>query len=84
MSSQINQQIAVTANPEIGFIFTHGRFEVWAKIKQLINGELLAGKHSVVWNARNGENSKVEPGVYVCRMLLGNQAELSKQLVVVK
>lgn len=36
MSNQINQQVAVATNPEIGYIFTHGRFEIWAKIKQLV------------------------------------------------
>jgi hypothetical protein len=54
------------------------------KIKQLVNEEMSAGKHSVVWDVRKGENSKVEPGVYVCRMLIGNQKELSKQIVVLK
>jgi hypothetical protein len=26
----------------------------------------------------------VEPGIYVCRMLVGNQTELTQQVVVVK
>lgn len=36
MPSQINQRSAVTANLEVGFICTHGRFEIWAKLKQLV------------------------------------------------
>jgi flagellar hook assembly protein FlgD len=54
------------------------------KIKQLINSEMPAGKHSISWNARNENNSKVEPGFYVCRMLVGNQAKFSRQMLVVK
>ena len=54
------------------------------KIKLLLSSEMSVGKHSVVWNARNEANSRVEPGFYVCRMLVGNQTELSKQIVVVK
>lgn len=54
------------------------------KIRQLINGEMIAGKHSVKWNASNESNSKVEPGVYVCRMKVGNNGEFSKQMLVVK
>ena len=54
------------------------------KIKQLVNIEMSAGKHSIPWNARNENNSKVDPGVYVCRMLVGNRAEFSRQMLVVK
>lgn len=54
------------------------------KINQLINGEIAAGKHLVSWNAKNFSHSKVEPGVYICRMLVGNQTELSKQILVVE
>lgn len=53
------------------------------RVKQLVNTELSAGKHSIPWNARNENNSKIEPGVYVCRMLVGNQSEISKQMLVV-
>jgi hypothetical protein len=54
------------------------------RVKQLVNTEMSAGKHSIPWNARNENNSQVEPGVYVCRMLVGNQAETSKQMLLVR
>jgi flagellar hook assembly protein FlgD len=44
---------------------------------------MVAGKHSIPWNARNENNSQVDPGIYVCRMLVGNQTETSKQMLVV-
>jgi len=53
------------------------------RVKQLVNTEMVAGKHSIPWNARNENNSQVEPGIYVCRMLVGNQTETSKQMLVV-
>lgn len=52
------------------------------KVKQLVNLEMSAGKHSIPWNAQNDNYSKVEPGVYICRMLVGNNSEFSRQLVV--
>ena len=54
------------------------------KIRQLVNSEMPQGKHSVQWNARNENNTLVEPGVYVCRMKVGNNSEFSRQMVVVK
>jgi len=54
------------------------------KIRQLVKSEMAAGKHLIKWNARNENNSQVEPGVYVCRMVVGNQSEFSKQMLVVK
>jgi hypothetical protein len=54
------------------------------KIKQLANNEMSAGKHSVVWDASNRDNSKVDPGVYLCKMLVGNQVAISRQMLVVK
>jgi len=53
------------------------------RVKQLVNSEMVAGKHSISWNARNENNSQVEPGIYVCRMLVGNQTETSKQMLIV-
>lgn len=52
------------------------------KIKQLINIEMSAGKHSIPWNACNENNLRVEPGVYFCHMTIRNQAQFSKQLLV--
>lgn len=54
------------------------------KIIKLLNSEMSAGKHSITWNARNDNNLQVEPGVYVCRMMIGNQSQFSKQMLVVR
>lgn len=54
------------------------------KIKQLINCEMIAGKHSVKWDARNEANSLVQPGTYICRMAIGNQAGEATRMLIVK
>lgn len=54
------------------------------KIKQLVNNEMSAGRHSIPWNACNDKNALVEPGLYICRMSVGNQKEFSRQMLVVK
>ncbi len=54
------------------------------KIKQLIDSEMSAGKHTISWNARDERNIQVVPGIYVCRMLVANQPEISRQMLVVK
>jgi hypothetical protein len=80
-SSQTNIAFEITAKSKVVL-------EIYSlngqKIKLLANNEMSAGKYSIPWNARKENNSKVEPGVYVCRMLVGNQAEFSKQMLVVK
>jgi len=53
-------------------------------VNKLVDREMSAGKHSVSWNARNKAGLQVEPGVYFCRMVIDNQAELSKQILIVK
>jgi hypothetical protein len=54
------------------------------KIKQLVNNEMSAGKHSIQWNSRNENNTQVEPGVYVCRLQVGNETEFSKQMLLIE
>lgn len=54
------------------------------KVRQLVNSELIAGKHSVKWDARNESNSLVHPGSYFCRMVIDNQADQTKQMLIVK
>jgi len=54
------------------------------KIKQLLNNEMSAGKHAVQWNVRNEHNIQTEPGVYICRMLIDNQSQFTRQMLVIK
>jgi hypothetical protein len=80
-SSQTNIAFEITAKSKVVLdIYTlNGQ-----KIKRLVDSEMSAGKHSVSWDARNEASSKVEPGVYVCRLLVGNREELSRQMLLVK
>jgi len=54
------------------------------KVKQLVNEQMIAGKHSVTWNARNEANSPVQPGTYICRMVIANKAGQVTRMLIVK
>ncbi len=53
------------------------------KVKQVVNDDFPAGKYIIPWNAQNENNSKVESGIYVCRLSAGKEIEYSKQMLVV-
>jgi len=80
-SSQTNIEFELSSKSQV-------TLEVYSvngqKIKQLTHGELYAGKHSVVWNACNEENKPVQPGIYICRLQVANQAEQTRQMLIVK
>ena len=64
------------------------RLEIYSatgqKIRQLIHGELVAGKHTIAWNACSETNSLVPAGMYICKLRIDNQPDQTKQMVVVK
>lgn len=53
------------------------------KVKQLVNREMNAGKHSIQWNAQNETNSAVPTGTYFCRMSIDNRIFQTKQMLLV-
>jgi len=54
------------------------------KVRQLVNGELIGGKHSVRWNALNDANLSVQAGTYICRMVIDNQTDQTRQMLIVQ
>lgn len=54
------------------------------KVRQLVNSDLIGGKHSVKWDARTEVNTQVQPGTYICRMVIDNQADQTNKLLIVK
>ena len=54
------------------------------KVRRLVNSELIGGKHSVIWNAQTDTNSLVQPGTYICRMVIDNQGNKINRLIIVK
>lgn len=51
------------------------------KIRTLIDKELPAGHHSVVWDGRNQHNREVSSGVYFYRMRAGKYASTRKMIL---
>ena len=52
-------------------------------VKTLVNGNVNAGTHSVVWNRTDNRNNKVAGGVYFYKMNANNET-LTKKMIVVK
>jgi hypothetical protein len=48
------------------------------EIRKLINGDLKAGWHSVVWDGKDNSGHDVPSGVYVYRLVAGNFQERKK------
>jgi hypothetical protein len=51
-------------------------------VKTLLNTNLPAGAHSVVWNGADSSGRRVSAGMYFSRLLAGNQMVTRKMLLV--
>ncbi len=52
-------------------------------VRMLVSGEKAVGRHSVVWDAKDGHGARVASGVYLYRLKAGSIV-LQKKLVVMK
>lgn len=91
-----NEQLKIYPNPILKL--TNIEFELVAKSKvvleiytlsgqkitRLVDSEMPEGKYSVIWTTRDNDNSLVAPGIYICRLSVGNQAAISQQMQVIK
>ena len=50
-------------------------------VKTLLNQEMLAGTHSVIWDGKDGQGRSVSSGVYFYRMSLPNKVLTNKMLL---
>jgi flagellar hook assembly protein FlgD len=48
------------------------------KVKQLVNEQLPAGQHSVIWNGTDNNGTKISSGLYLVRMKSGKYTSLKK------
>ena len=55
--------------------------QVGQVIRHLIEGEMHAGHHKVVWDARNDNGEAVTSGLYLCQMIAGSYKETIKMLL---
>jgi len=51
-------------------------------VKTLVNGNVNAGNHSVVWNRTDNRNEKVSGGVYFYKLIVGNETVTRKIIAV--
>ncbi|HPR18714.1 MAG TPA: choice-of-anchor D domain-containing protein [Candidatus Cloacimonadota bacterium] len=51
------------------------------KVKQLLNAQLSAGQHSVVWNGTDNNGKAVTSGVYLYRLKCGNFQQTRKMIL---
>lgn len=51
------------------------------RIATLVNGNLPAGRHTVIWDGRNAENSSVASGVYFYRLSTSAKVETKKMIL---
>lgn len=53
-------------------------------VRQLINEQMVAGRHTVTWDARNDQKIAVKKGSYFCRLTVDGIPLDAKQLLIVK
>ncbi len=52
------------------------------KVRNLVNEELAAGHHSYVWNGRNEDGCQMASGVYMVRLVAGQNGQMLKLTLV--
>jgi ligand-binding sensor domain-containing protein len=52
------------------------------KVKTLVNGELLAGQHALLWDGTNESGERVATGAYFCRLQIGDFSAVKRVVMV--
>jgi len=50
-------------------------------VKTLVNGNMNAGKHNIVWNGRDNAGNAVSSGVYFYKMNAGKYSSTKKMIM---
>ena len=77
-NTTINYSVAKSGHVTLNVYDMSGKL-----VKTLVNGNVNAGTHSVVWNRTDNRNNKVAGGVYFYKMNANNET-LTKKMIVVK
>ncbi|MHB9012167.1 MAG: FlgD immunoglobulin-like domain containing protein, partial [Ignavibacteriaceae bacterium] len=51
------------------------------EVRTLVNGDQVAGVHSIVWDGRNNFGSQVASGTYIYRVVAGNYSAVKKMIM---
>ncbi len=52
------------------------------KVRELVSGRMNAGRHSMVWDGRDGHGGGVSSGVYISRLESGGRTAASRMLLI--
>jgi flagellar hook assembly protein FlgD len=52
-------------------------------VRTLDAGRLTSGSHSIEWDGRDTKGASVQPGVYFCRLLAGDET-LNRKIVLIR
>ena len=76
-TTEISFALPVDENVSLDILDINGRV-----VKTLVNGELEAGYHTIVWNGKNVDGSEVSSGVYFYRLTAGRMNETRKMMLI--
>ena len=51
------------------------------KVRELVSGQMSAGRHSIAWDGRDGAGQIVSSGVYLYRLEAGGRSEAKRMLL---
>ena len=54
------------------------------RIKSLLNDQITAGEHSIVWNGKDDAGKKVSSGVYLYKLIVNGRIELMNKCLLLK
>ncbi|MCD6501765.1 T9SS type A sorting domain-containing protein, partial [bacterium] len=78
-TTRIEFDVPTEADVQIKIFDLQGRL-----VKKLVDGEVQAGVHSVVWDGRTDSGSEAASGVYFYKMSAGNSFNQSKRMMLIK
>ena len=51
-------------------------------VRRLVDGEVTAGRHEVVWDGRDGGSRETASGIYLCRLRATGSTQMHKMTLV--
>jgi len=54
------------------------------KIKSLLNDQIIAGEHSIVWDGEDAYGNKVGSGLYLYKLNVNNKTEIVNKCLLLK
>lgn len=75
-STTIKYQLPEAGNVQLAVYDLLGR-----KVRTLVNGNIEAGLHSVIWDGRNDQGSLAASGVYVYQLIAGGYTQFHKMVL---